>query len=228
MAPDPKPSRSIGANLTDLLRARTACVTMRRVGGGPYDPAMIIHRSPLPDVEIPDVPVTEYVLRVADTFPDRPALIDGPSGRTYTFAQLRDMVHRFAGGLAGARVRAGPHAGARWRPTCPSTRSCSTASPSPAARSPRSTRPTAPRRCGSSCSTPVPRCSSRSGMFAETAKAAIEGTPITEVLTLDHATRHGQRARPARRADRAGARRRRTTTSSCSPTRRAPPGCRRA
>ena len=62
--------------------------------------AMIIHRSPLPDVEIPEVPITEYVLRVADTYPDRAALIDGPSGRSYTYAALRDLIHRFAGGLA--------------------------------------------------------------------------------------------------------------------------------
>src|SRR5690606_28285602 len=61
---------------------------------------MIIHRSPMPDVEIPEVSVTDYVLRMVDTYPDRPALIDGPTGRTYTFSQFRDMVRRFAGGLA--------------------------------------------------------------------------------------------------------------------------------
>ncbi len=61
---------------------------------------MIIHSSPLPDVEIPDVPISEYVLRGADGYPDRPALIDGPSGRTYTYGQLKGMVHAFAGGLA--------------------------------------------------------------------------------------------------------------------------------
>ncbi len=61
---------------------------------------MIIHRSPLPDLAIPDVPITEYVLRGADGYPDRPALIDGPTGRTYTYGQLKGMVHAFAGGLA--------------------------------------------------------------------------------------------------------------------------------
>jgi acyl-CoA synthetase (AMP-forming)/AMP-acid ligase II len=60
---------------------------------------MIIHRSPLPDVEIPDVTITEFVLREASTVPDRPALIDGPSGRTYTYAQLSGAIHAFAGGL---------------------------------------------------------------------------------------------------------------------------------
>ncbi len=61
---------------------------------------MIIHRSPLPDLAIPDVPISEYVLHGADAYPDRPALIDGPSGRTYTYGQLKGMVHSFAGGLA--------------------------------------------------------------------------------------------------------------------------------
>ena len=57
---------------------------------------MIIHRSPFPDVELPEVPITEYVLQGADVYPDRAALIDGPSGRTYTFAELRDRVDLFA------------------------------------------------------------------------------------------------------------------------------------
>lgn len=60
---------------------------------------MIIHRSPLPDVAIPDVTITDYVLREAARVPDRPALIDGPSGRTYTYAQLSGAIAAFAGGL---------------------------------------------------------------------------------------------------------------------------------
>jgi 4-coumarate--CoA ligase len=60
---------------------------------------MIIHRSPLPDVQIPDVTITEFVLREAGRVPDRPALVDGPSGRTYTYAQLAGAIHSFAGGL---------------------------------------------------------------------------------------------------------------------------------
>jgi acyl-CoA synthetase (AMP-forming)/AMP-acid ligase II len=59
----------------------------------------IIHSSPFPDVEIPDVSLTEYVLRRAVDVPDRVALVDGPTGRSYTFAELRDAVHRLAGGL---------------------------------------------------------------------------------------------------------------------------------
>ena len=61
---------------------------------------MIIYRSPLPDVDIPAVPVTEFILRRAGEVPDRPALVDGPSGRTYTYGVLAEMIRRFAGGLA--------------------------------------------------------------------------------------------------------------------------------
>jgi 4-coumarate--CoA ligase len=45
---------------------------------------MIVHRSPLPDIDIPEIPITDYVLKEAARVPDRPALIDGPTGRTYT------------------------------------------------------------------------------------------------------------------------------------------------
>ena len=61
---------------------------------------MIIHRSPMPDLEIPSTPITEYVLQCADAVPDRLALVDGPSGRSYTYGQLSSLIHSFAGGLA--------------------------------------------------------------------------------------------------------------------------------
>lgn len=60
---------------------------------------MIIHRSPLPEVVIPDVSITDHVLREAQRVPERPALIDGPTGRTYTYAQLAGAIKAFAGGL---------------------------------------------------------------------------------------------------------------------------------
>ncbi|MGA0971791.1 MAG: AMP-binding protein [Ilumatobacteraceae bacterium] len=63
---------------------------------------MIIHTSPLPPVVIPEVPITEFVLRRAAVHPDRPALIDGTSGRVITFAELDDQIHRLAGGLRAA------------------------------------------------------------------------------------------------------------------------------
>lgn len=58
-----------------------------------------IYTSPLDDQDIPAVPITEYMLRKAADLADTPALIDGPSGTTYTFASLSDSIHRLAGGL---------------------------------------------------------------------------------------------------------------------------------
>lgn len=56
--------------------------------------------SPLPDVEIPDLSLTDYVLARADELGDKPALIDGPSGRVLTYAGLAGAVRSLAGGLA--------------------------------------------------------------------------------------------------------------------------------
>ena len=60
----------------------------------------MISKSKSPDVRIPDVPITEYVLRHAARLGDKPALIDGPTGRTLTYRQLAESVRRTAAGLA--------------------------------------------------------------------------------------------------------------------------------
>jgi acyl-CoA synthetase (AMP-forming)/AMP-acid ligase II len=57
-------------------------------------------RSPYSDVEIPDVPLTPFVLGGARTLGDKPALVDGPSGRVLTYAALAEAVDRVAAGLA--------------------------------------------------------------------------------------------------------------------------------
>src|SRR5947209_19058711 len=59
-----------------------------------------IIRSGFPDVEIPDISITECVLARAAERGDKPALIEGATGRTLTYAQLADMVRRVAAGLA--------------------------------------------------------------------------------------------------------------------------------
>lgn len=55
--------------------------------------------SRLPDVSIPDVPVTPYIFEHAGDYPTKAALVDGPSGRSYDFGTLHAMVQGFAGGL---------------------------------------------------------------------------------------------------------------------------------
>ena len=64
-------------------------------------------RSPFPDLPIPDVPFTEFVLAHAGERGDKPALIDGPSGRTITYSELVDSVHGLAAGLAERGFRKG-------------------------------------------------------------------------------------------------------------------------
>src|SRR6266496_6064146 len=60
----------------------------------------IVHHSPYPDVQIPDVALHEAVLATAAERGDQPALIDGPTGRTITYGQLAICVRRAAAGLA--------------------------------------------------------------------------------------------------------------------------------
>ncbi|KPL86356.1 hypothetical protein SE16_13620 [Ardenticatena maritima] len=68
---------------------------------------MFMFRSPLPDVTIPVVPLTDFVLGDAARFGDKPALIDGPTGRTITYTQLAQAVERVAAGLAARGLRKG-------------------------------------------------------------------------------------------------------------------------
>src|SRR5438552_8846891 len=60
----------------------------------------MIFRSRFPDVEIPEVSLAEFVIGHAAEFGDRPALIDGPSGRIVTYAALAGTVRALAAGLA--------------------------------------------------------------------------------------------------------------------------------
>ena len=62
----------------------------------------MIHQSPLPDVVVPEQTLTDYVLAGARDRADKPALVDGPSGRTITYGELVDAVRRLGGGLAAA------------------------------------------------------------------------------------------------------------------------------
>ncbi len=60
----------------------------------------MIFKSPYSDVDIPDVPLTHYVLDRMKAFGDKPALIDGPSDRTLTYAQLSGAICLAASGLS--------------------------------------------------------------------------------------------------------------------------------
>ena len=59
----------------------------------------MIHQSPHPPVEIPDVPLADFVLAGAAARGERPALVDAASGRTLTYAGLDALARGIASGL---------------------------------------------------------------------------------------------------------------------------------
>lgn len=67
----------------------------------------MIFRSPLPEVEIPEAALSEFVFSSAAQYADRPALIDGVSGRVLTYAQLVESIRSAAAGLARRGFRKG-------------------------------------------------------------------------------------------------------------------------
>jgi acyl-CoA synthetase (AMP-forming)/AMP-acid ligase II len=67
---------------------------------------MIVH-SPLGDVTLPQAPLPDFVLARARDLAGKPALIDGPTGRTLTYGQLADAVERTAAALRQSGVEQG-------------------------------------------------------------------------------------------------------------------------
>lgn len=67
----------------------------------------MIYRSPYPDVQIPLTSLPHFVLENAGSDWDRPALIDGPTGRTLTYRQLAGAIRRTASGLAARGIKKG-------------------------------------------------------------------------------------------------------------------------
>ena len=78
----------------------------------------MIVRSRSADVTVPDVSVTEYVMRQARRLGDKPAIIDGPTGRVVTYRELDEAIRRVATGLARRGVRQGDVV-AIYSPNCP-------------------------------------------------------------------------------------------------------------
>jgi acyl-CoA synthetase (AMP-forming)/AMP-acid ligase II len=67
----------------------------------------MIFRAPEPDRVIPDVALTPLLLERAEARGDKPALIDGPTGRTLTYRGWAESVRRAAAGLAARGFRKG-------------------------------------------------------------------------------------------------------------------------
>src|SRR5262245_46590878 len=60
----------------------------------------MIFKGPYPDVEIPETALTPFVLHRAKELADKPALIDGPTGRVVTYAQLSESIEIVAYNLS--------------------------------------------------------------------------------------------------------------------------------
>jgi acyl-CoA synthetase (AMP-forming)/AMP-acid ligase II len=144
---------------------------------------MIIHKSPLPDVEIPNIPITEFILREADRVPDREALIDGPTGRTYTYSQLKGMIHAFAGGLAARGLGKGDTI-ALMAPNIPEFavvfHGAAVAGIAVSTINPTYTADEVRFQLNDSQAKLLVTV----GLFADTAKTAIEGTDVSEIAII--------------------------------------------
>ncbi|MGK0276384.1 MAG: acyl-CoA synthetase (AMP-forming)/AMP-acid ligase II [Ilumatobacter sp.] len=143
----------------------------------------IIHTSPLPDVEIPDVTITAHVLRKAPDMPDRVAIRDTAGTSSYTFSELSAAIHSLAGGLAGRGVAPGTVVGLM-APNVPeyavvfhgvavAGAAVTTINPTYGAEEVRHQLQDA----GASMLFVVP-------MFLEVARAAVEGTDVTEIVVM--------------------------------------------
>jgi PAS domain S-box-containing protein len=78
----------------------------------------MIHRSPLAPVDIPLMSLPAFVLQRAEEHPDKPALIDGLTGRRVTYGELASLCRRAAAGLASSGFGKGDVL-AIWSPNLP-------------------------------------------------------------------------------------------------------------
>src|SRR5688572_17141017 len=78
----------------------------------------MIIKGPYPDVSIPLTALTPFVLHRAREFADKPALIDGPTGRKVSYAQLAEAISIAAYNLAQRGFRKGEVFGIL-SPNCP-------------------------------------------------------------------------------------------------------------
>ena len=144
----------------------------------------MLYTSPLPAVDIPVAPVTDFVLRRVNNHPEKPALIDGTTGRTYSFAELSDVIHRLAGGLVARGFAPGdtlalmapnlPEYAIIFHAVAVAGGVVTTVNPTYGADEVAFQL----RDAGATELVTV-------GMFAEVAKEAITGTEISEVITID-------------------------------------------
>ena len=79
----------------------------------------MIHKSPLPDVTIPEVPLTTFVFANAAARADKVAFVEGASGRTVTYGELLDSDPAVRRRADRQGVRPGSACWRSWRPNLP-------------------------------------------------------------------------------------------------------------
>jgi acyl-CoA synthetase (AMP-forming)/AMP-acid ligase II len=67
----------------------------------------MIFRGPYPDVEIPEVSLTDFIFNSTAEFKSKTALIDGPTGRSLTYGEFEAAVRCVAASLAKKGFRKG-------------------------------------------------------------------------------------------------------------------------
>ncbi len=144
----------------------------------------IVHESTLPDVEIPDIPITELVLRRAVEMADQPAIHDVGSGRGYSFGELSHMIKAFAGGLQAKGFGPGDTL-AIMAPNVPEYavvfHGVAVAGGTNTTINPTYTADEIRHQLQDSKATILVTIET----FLEAARAAIEGTSVTEIVTMD-------------------------------------------
>src|SRR2546429_5922591 len=78
----------------------------------------MIFRGPYPDVTIPEVSLTDFIFSSFTETRDKPALIDGPTGRMLTYKQFESAVRRTAASLSQRGFKKGDVFGI-FSPNCP-------------------------------------------------------------------------------------------------------------
>src|SRR6185369_11512906 len=78
----------------------------------------MIIKGPYPDISIPETALTPFVLHRATELGDKPALIDGLTGRKISYSQLADSISIVAHNLAQRGFRKGDVCGIL-SPNCP-------------------------------------------------------------------------------------------------------------
>ena len=147
---------------------------------------MIIHKSPLPDVEIPNVSITAHVLRRATELADQVAIRDAGGKSAYTYTELSDAIHSLAGGLAargvGPETVVGlmapnlPEYAILFHGVAVTGAAVTTINPTYGAKEVRHQLNDA----GAKILFTV-------AMFADTARTAVEGTKVDEIVIIDSA-----------------------------------------